>query len=744
MVYNQKTITLSTLLIFLVFFVIFFLLTACEGMYPKPEPVKYVITASAGNHGTIEPEGEIVVNEGQDKAFEFSPDTGYQVDDVLINNESVGAVETYTFTHIEQDCTIEVTFEKKYSAPSAPSAPIYYTISTFSGLGGSIEPGGDITVLQGEDQSLNIIPGVGFIISDVLIDNVSVGVTPEYTFENIVQDHTISASFTREQFIITSSASDGGTISPLGETVADWGENKCFVITANDGYLISELMIDNTLLENFNPTKTYNYTFNDIRANHTIEVSFIQKFTITASAGNNGSIKPEGDFTVIRGESKNFSIIPDICYQIEKIIVNGVEVTPIESSYNIIDVKDDYKIEVSFTFSDKKIRRYNKDGELQYDDYSKIQEAIYDDNTSEGDIIIVCPGTYNENLIFKGSKKITVQSVDPENKGIVSDTIIDGGSGGSVAHFSYGDESTLQGFTITKGSGTANVNRTSSSGGGIYINSSSPNISYNIIENNGSDNGGGIYIAGGSSPEIEKNTIRNNSSTNMAGGIYIKNSSPKVFNNIICDNVSDLYGGGVYIEKGYIGSNNSISNNIIQNNQISHDGGGIYLTNTSPNLLNNSIENNNANNYGGGIYIESCSPNINENNFICGNIAANGGGICIKNAYIDSEKCITGNTIVNNTASSSGGGFYIDKSSPLIFDNIIGTSQNNQGNSARWGGGIYMVNCSDCKVEENVISGNLANIGGGFYLNTSFPIIKENTISYNIINDTLAASGGIM
>jgi len=79
-------------------------------------------------------------------------------------------------------------------------------------------------------------------------------------------------------------------------------------------------MVDNILFEDFLSAKTYNYTFNDIRANHTIEASFIQKFTITASSGIGGSIEPEGEITVLQGENQNFTITPDIGFIISDVL----------------------------------------------------------------------------------------------------------------------------------------------------------------------------------------------------------------------------------------------------------------------------------------------------------------------------------------------------------------------------------------------------------------------------------------
>jgi hypothetical protein len=70
----------------------------------------YTITASAGLHGSISPSGNVTVNQGSDKLFNITPDTGYQIDDVLVDGSSVGAVSSYTFINVTEDHTITATF----------------------------------------------------------------------------------------------------------------------------------------------------------------------------------------------------------------------------------------------------------------------------------------------------------------------------------------------------------------------------------------------------------------------------------------------------------------------------------------------------------------------------------------------------------------------------------------------------------------------------------------------------------
>lgn len=76
-----------------------------------------------------------------------------------------------------------------------PPPPPVYTISASAGSGGSISPSGSIQVTQGNNQTFDISPNTGYLISDVVINGGSYGVVWQYTFGNVTSNHTISASF---------------------------------------------------------------------------------------------------------------------------------------------------------------------------------------------------------------------------------------------------------------------------------------------------------------------------------------------------------------------------------------------------------------------------------------------------------------------------------------------------------------------------------------------------------------------
>ena len=75
------------------------------------------------------------------------------------------------------------------------------TITATAGPNGSISPSGAVVVPASEAQTFTITPDTGYDIQDVLVDGVSVGARTSVTFMSAIQDHTITASFVRNNFI---------------------------------------------------------------------------------------------------------------------------------------------------------------------------------------------------------------------------------------------------------------------------------------------------------------------------------------------------------------------------------------------------------------------------------------------------------------------------------------------------------------------------------------------------------------
>jgi hypothetical protein len=275
-------------------------------------------------------------------------------------------------------------------------------------------------------------------------------------------------------------------------------------------------------------------------------------------------------------------------------------------------------------------------------DQPTIQMGI--NAASNGDTVLVSPGTYQENIDFLG-KAIRVTSTNGK-----SFTTITNNGGGSVVTFHSGEglKSILNGFTITGG-------RASFGGGGIEISNASPTITNNKIVGNQACEGNGIDVNFGS-PLIKGNTITGNSQFSCSGGIG---------------------GGGIKI--GGAASAQVIGNLITNNDAGSGIGGGgisLFAAGT-PTIMNNIISNNSAQNSGfggGGISMVNDSDAAIVQNLILGNSAPQGGGVYYLVPSGANGPTLVNNTFVNNQSSSGQGSaiYANDFDVPShLYNNII-------------------------------------------------------------------------
>ena len=83
--------------------------------------------------------------------------------------------------------------EVSYTTP-APE-PVVYHITCSSNGNGAITPAGNTDVVEGESVTYSIAADPSYVIDDVQIDGTSIGAVGSYTFADVSENHTISASF---------------------------------------------------------------------------------------------------------------------------------------------------------------------------------------------------------------------------------------------------------------------------------------------------------------------------------------------------------------------------------------------------------------------------------------------------------------------------------------------------------------------------------------------------------------------
>ncbi len=151
-------------------------------------------------------------------------------------------------------------------------------------------------------------------------------------------------------FSLTPTGGANGSISPGAVQTVSYGNNYAFTFTPAEGYKTSQVLIDGVNVPD--SAKAGRYTFTNVTADHTINVTFERKvFSITANAGANGSISPAGATTVTYSSSKAYTVTPASGFKIQDVQIDGVSnADAINSgSYVFANINANHLIEATFT-----------------------------------------------------------------------------------------------------------------------------------------------------------------------------------------------------------------------------------------------------------------------------------------------------------------------------------------------------------------------------------------------------------
>jgi Chlamydia polymorphic membrane protein (Chlamydia_PMP) repeat len=284
-------------------------------------------------------------------------------------------------------------------------------------------------------------------------------------------------------------------------------------------------------------------------------------------------------------------------------------------------------------------------------------------------------------------------------------------------------------------------------GGGI--DASAPlTMTDGAIEQNSGDTGGGIFIYADLS--MDNILISGNTANRYGAGLYFSVAEAQLDNILFYQNAATDNGGGIYNDRGDM----TIIDSNLQQNSSDTSGGGIFNSEGSISLTKVQFVNNDAYNFGGGI--DNVNGTIDGQDLLFDQnttVADGGGGGAITNltgsVYLN-QSVLSNNTgfvggainnlssgfftledstVISNTASSVGGGFY--NAATMSLKGV--TVSNNEASDS---GGIF--NFNSLSVTNSTISGNRATRNGGGIYNQGTAFINSSTIARN-----LAASTGI-
>ena len=184
----------------------------------------FVVTPSAGPHGTITPSTPRTVLIGGAASFTIAPDPKYAF---AVGGTCVGTLvgNVYTVAPVTMDCTVEATFTL-----------VTFTVTPSAGPNGTISPDTPQVVPINDPVSFVVEPAYGYSAS---VNSTCGGAfsATTYTTGPITADCSVQATFTPlPRYTVAPTVTGHGTVSPPDAQTVIAGQPATFTISPEAGY----------------------------------------------------------------------------------------------------------------------------------------------------------------------------------------------------------------------------------------------------------------------------------------------------------------------------------------------------------------------------------------------------------------------------------------------------------------------------------------------------------------------------
>lgn len=133
-----------------------------------------------------------------------------------------------TITDIDIEVNVKNTFDVITSVPSG---------------NGTITPS-KIDVIEGSKVKITFTPNTGYMIDKVLVNGIEKTATGNEIEITVDEEKTVEVSYKKIPFTITVEEVTGATVNPDGTVTVSYGDNKDFTITANTGYKLVKVLVN--------------------------------------------------------------------------------------------------------------------------------------------------------------------------------------------------------------------------------------------------------------------------------------------------------------------------------------------------------------------------------------------------------------------------------------------------------------------------------------------------------------------
>ena len=399
----------------------------------------YTVTPSAGPHGSITPPTPQSIAYNTTTSFLVAPLAGFFISSISgcggtpVGTQPLGTPYTYTTGPITSNCTITATF-----------ATNTFTVTPSAGPNGSISPATPQSVTTNGFTSFVITPAAGYSISSIsgcggtAVGAQYPGIPYPYTTGSINSDCTVTATFALSSFTVTPAPGTNGTMNPLTPQTVNYNGTTSFVVTPDTGYSISSISgCGGTPVGAQSLGVPYTYTTGAITSNCSVTATFTPSaYTVTPSAGANGSMIPALPVSVNYNATTSFLVTPSPGFSISSISGCGgtpVGVQSLGVPYTYTTGAITSSCTVTAAFQQYPVRRISGSTTTYA---NTLQSAC--DSAISGDTIQSQASVFSENLSLNHPVALTLK-------------------GGYTSGFTTNPGSTIISGSLTISSGTATV-----------------------------------------------------------------------------------------------------------------------------------------------------------------------------------------------------------------------------------------------------------------------------------------------
>ncbi|MBO4459881.1 MAG: S-layer homology domain-containing protein [Clostridiales bacterium] len=227
-----------------------------------------------------------------------TPDTGYMVDEILVNDEPI---EGNTFSMPNKNVSVMVKFKLAD-----------YAITVNAGEGGTATAPASANYL--EEVTIGARPATGYMVSSITVNG-----TPRTSNKFVMpaEPVTIVVTFAKVDYSITVNAGEGGQ-AKASASVANYQDLITLDVTPDTGYEVDQIKVNGEPIDG--------NTFKMPAAKTTVEVTFrkaVYEISLTCSEGGGAGVSiPEGNY----GDEVSIEYKAYEGYHFDRIIVNGVTI----------------------------------------------------------------------------------------------------------------------------------------------------------------------------------------------------------------------------------------------------------------------------------------------------------------------------------------------------------------------------------------------------------------------------------